>query len=249
LIFYILSLFPEMFAGYLEGSILGKSIEADQIEVKLINIRDFAFDKHKSCDSAPYGGGPGMLLKPEPLSRAIESVGEKVKRTVYLTPSGRLFNQQYAVELSKLESILLICGHYEGIDQRIIDIYVNDEISIGDYVIFSGEVAAMVVLDAVTRLVEHIVKPESLKEESFTRGLLEYPQYTRPQCFKDREVPEVLVSGHHANIRAWRIRKSLEKTFKYRPDLLNSVKLTQEQMEILEEIRQEEMRDGSDKGS
>ena len=240
MIFHILSLFPEMFEGYVASSILGKSIESGQIDVNLVNIRDFACDKHKTCDDAPYGGGPGMLLKPEPLSRAIESIEQTVKRTIYLTPSGRLFNQEYASELAKCDSLTMICGHYEGIDQRIIDLYVTDEISIGSYVLFSGEVAAMVLLDAVVRLADGIVKPESLEEESFQFGVLEYPQYTRPQRFNGREVPEVLISGHHAKIRAWRMRKGLEKTLKYRPDLLETENLSTQQRAILEELRQEE---------
>jgi tRNA (guanine37-N1)-methyltransferase len=235
-----------MFEGYLASSILGKSIESSQIDVNLVNIRDFACDKHKTCDDAPYGGGPGMLLKPEPLSRAIESIGQKVKRTVCLTPAGRLFNQEYAGELAQCDSLIVICGHYEGIDQRIIDLYVTDEISIGSYVLFSGEVAAMVLLDAVVRLADGIVKPESLEEESFQWGVLEYPQYTRPQRFKGREVPEVLISGHHAKIREWRMRKGMERTLKYRPDLLKTENLSTRQRAILDELRQEEEKNGSD---
>ncbi len=238
-----------MFAGYVASSILGKSIESGQIRVNLIDIRDFAQDKHKTCDDAPYGGGPGMLLRPEPLSRAIESVPQGVERIIYMTPSGRLFDQKYANELALCGSLMVICGHYEGIDQRIIDLYVTDEISIGSYVLFSGEVAAMVLMDAVIRLAEGIVKPESLEEESFQWGVLEYPQYTRPQRFKGREVPAVLLSGHHAKIREWRLRKGIERTLKYRPDMLRSENLDIEQKAILNELRQEEHNHGSDKGS
>ena len=238
-----------MFEGYVASSILGKSIEAGQIHVNLIDIRDFAQDKHKTCDDAPYGGGPGMLLKPEPLSRAIESVPQAVERIIYMTPSGRLFDQKYANELARCESLMVICGHYEGIDQRIIDLYVTDEISIGSYVLFSGEVAAMVLMDAVVRLAEGIVKPESLEEESFQWGVLEYPQYTRPQRFKGIEVPAVLLSGHHAKIREWRLRKGIERTLKYRPDMLRSENLDIEQKAILNELLQEEHDHGSDKGS
>jgi len=220
LIFNILTLFPETFDGYLNTSIVNRAIFKEQIKVEIINIRDFALDKHRQCDDSTYGGGPGMLLKAEPLSAALDSINAKNKRVVFLTPSGKLFNQGYAKELVLEKEIVFICGHYEGIDQRIIDLYVTDEISIGDYILFSGEVGSMVLIDTIARLVKGVIKEESLFEESFEKGLLEYPQYTRPRTFKGLTVPEVLLSGNHAEILKWRKNMSIEKTKKFRPDLL-----------------------------
>ena len=197
-----------------------KAVERGLIDVQFVNIRDFALDKHKTCDDIPYGGGAGMVLKPEPLAAALDSVGAGQKRTLYPTPSGRLFTQAAATELAGEEELIFICGRYEGIDQRIIDEYVDDEISIGDYVLSSGEIASLVIIDAVYRLREGVIKARSLEEESFSDGLLEYPQYTRPEVFRDRKVPEVLLSGHHKNIEAWRREQSVEKTKRLRPDLL-----------------------------
>ncbi len=247
--FDILTLFPEMFDGYLRSSILGRTIEQGLLRVGLTNIRDFARDKHRTCDDAPFGGGAGMLLKPEPLARAMDAVGGGERRTVYLTPSGRLFDQEYAEDLAATESMILLCGHYEGIDQRIVDRYVSDEISVGNYVLFSGEVGAMVILDAVVRLLAGVIRHESLEEESFAQGLLEYPQYTRPSVFRNAVVPDVLLSGHHERLRSWRIRKSLEKTRRLRPDLLENAVLSEEQREVLREIEQKEKKYGSDKHS
>lgn len=204
--------------------------------INLINIRDFAFDKHRTCDDYTYGGGPGMILKPEPLSSALESLNPRGKRVIYLSPSGKLFKQDYAEFLSKKNDLILICGRYEGIDQRIIDYYVDDEISLGDYVLASGEIAAMVLIDTVSRLIPDFIKQESLNEESFMQNLLEYPQYTRPKEFLNMSVPDILISGHHEKIREWRLRKSLEKTLKYRPELLEDIELTEEMRKILEEL-------------
>ena len=233
-----------MFQGYLDSSILAKSIAADLNRVHLVNIRDFAVDKHRTCDDAPYGGGPGMLLKPEPLEGALDAVEAVGKRTVYLTPSGGLYKQSYCCELSKENELVIICGHYEGIDQRIIDFYVNDEISIGDYIMFSGEVAAMVLLDSLARLGKGVIKAESIENESFAAGMLEYPQYTRPRKFRSWEVPEVLVSGNHAEIENWRLKKSLEKTAAMRPGLLKSRCFTDQERKILRTIEQEEKKNG-----
>jgi len=219
--FTVLSLFPEILDGFFQSSLMKKAVERGLIEVEFVNIRDFAQDKHKTCDDLPYGGGAGMVLKPEPLARALDSVGAGQKRTLYPTPSGRLFNQSVAQELVGENELVFICGRYEGIDQRIIDEYVDDEISIGDYVLSSGEIASLVVIDAVYRLRGGVIKARSLEEESFSSGfLLEYPQYTRPERFRDSEVPAVLLSGHHENIAAWRREQSLEKTKRLRPDLL-----------------------------
>ena len=222
--FNVLTLFPEIPKAFFESSIMAKAVERELIAYNLVNIRDFAFDKHRSCDDLTYGGGAGMLLLPEPLSLALDSVGAQQKRVIYVSPSGRLFDQRYAEELSAENELVFICGRYEGIDQRIIDEYVDDEISVGDYVMSSGEVAALVIIDAVYRLIEGVISGESLAEESFSDNLLEYPQYTRPRNFKGREVPDVLLSGHHRNIQRWRLKKRLEKTLKNRPDLLEKAK-------------------------
>ena len=217
----ILTLFPEIPESYFKNSIMAKAIEKGLIDYKIINIRDFALDKHKNCDDYPYGGGAGMVLKPEPLALALDSAGAAGKRTIYPSPSGKLFKQDYALDLSKENELVFICGRYEGIDQRIIDSYVDDEICIGDYVLSSGEIAALTVIDCVYRLLDGVISSDSLEEESFADGLLEYPQYTRPEEFRGMKVPEILLSGHHENIRKWRREKSLEKTANYRPDLLN----------------------------
>lgn len=219
--FTVLSLFPDILDGYFQSSLMKKAVERGLIDVELVNIRDFALDKHKTCDDIPYGGGAGMVLKPEPLARALDSVGAGRKRTLYPTPSGRLFDQPTARELAAEDELVFICGRYEGIDQRIIDEYVDDELSVGDYVLSSGEISTLVIIDAVYRLRDGVIKARSLEEESFSEGfLLEYPQYTRPELFRDRRVPEVLLSGHHGNIAQWRREQSMAKTKRWRPDLL-----------------------------
>lgn len=220
--FTLLTLFPEIPQAYFETSIMAKAVERGLIDFSLVNFREFAVDKHRTCDDAPYGGGAGMVLKPEPLAAALDSLGASGKRIVYPSPSGRLFTQQYAAELAGEDELVFICGRYEGVDQRIIDLYVDDEISIGDYVMSSGELSAMVIIDTVYRLMEGVISEESLSEESFTDGLLEYPHYTRPAEFRDLNVPGVLLSGNHAEIEAWRMEKRIEKTRRFRPDLLNS---------------------------
>ena len=216
----VLTLFPEITDAFFANSIMAKAIKRGIIEYQAVNIRDFAADKHKTCDDAPYGGGPGMLMLPEPLGRALEAVGAADKHVIYLSPSGRPFNQELARELVKEQELVLICGRYEGIDQRIIDRYVDDEISVGDYVLSSGEVAALAVIDATYRLVDSVICAESLAEESFSDGLLEYPQFTRPEEFDTMRVPEVLLSGHHEQIRLWRLEKRVEKTLRQRPDMI-----------------------------
>ena len=220
----VLTLFPEITDAFFVNSIMAKAIKRGIIEYQPINIRDFAVDKHKTCDDAPYGGGPGMLMLAEPLSLAINAVlGEdlhKGRRVVYLSPSGRPFNQELARELAGEKELILICGRYEGIDQRIIDRYVDDEISVGDYILSSGEVAALAIIDATYRLVDSVICAQSLDEESFSGCLLEYPQFTRPEVFDTMKVPEVLLSGHHEQIRLWRLEKRVEKTLLQRPDLI-----------------------------
>ena len=217
----ILTLFPEIIAVYFNNSIMLKAVEKGLVNFNIVNIRDFAKNKHKTCDDYPYGGGAGMILKPEPLFEALDSVSASTIRTIYPSPSGRVFNQAYAKDLSKEKELIFICGRYEGIDQRVIDRYVNDEICIGDYILSSGEIAALVIIDSVYRLLDGVISSTSLEEESFEKGMLEYPQYTRPVDFKGIKVPDVLFSGHALNIKNWRLEKSLEKTRKYRPDLLS----------------------------
>ena len=219
----VLSLFPQIIDVFFSSSIMAKAIARGLIEYSSVNIRDYATDKHKTCDDAPYGGGPGMLMLAEPLSRALEANGAKKGgngTVINLSPSGIPFSQKIAGELAGKNELILICGRYEGIDQRVIDTYVDVEISVGDYVLSSGEAAALVLIDATYRLVEQVITPESLDEESFNLGLLEYPQYTRPEIFDTLKVPEVLLSGHHENIRRWRLEKQVEKTMDLRPDLI-----------------------------
>lgn len=218
--FTVLTLFPEIIRPYFENSIMAKAVEKEIIAYDLVNIRDFALDKHHKCDDTPYGGGAGQLMLTEPLAGALDSVGAKRKRVIYVTPSGSPFTQKKALELSREDELVFICGRYEGIDQRIIDLYVDDEISIGDYVMSSGEVAACVIVDTVYRLVNGVISSDSLVEESHSDGLLEYPQYTRPEVYKGLKVPEVLLSGNHELIRKWRLKKRLEKTLRVRPDMI-----------------------------
>jgi len=225
MIITILTLFPEMMEGFFKSSIMSKAVKNEIIKYNFINFRDFAFDRHKTCDDSPYGGGAGMIIKPEPLGLALDSVDAKNKRVIFPSPSGKKFTQDYANDLSKEKELVFICGHYEGVDQRIIDTYVDDEISIGDYVISSGEVATLVVIDSIYRLIDGVITDESLVEESFTGPYkcLEYPQYTRPENYNGMSVPEVLLSGHHLNIARWRKMKRLEKTLVNRPELLKGI--------------------------
>jgi tRNA (guanine37-N1)-methyltransferase len=218
----IITLFPEVFTEFLRSSIIGRGIEKKLLKVRLINPRDYARDKHKTCDDAPFGGGAGMVLKAEPLARALRKAGAGRKRVIYPSPGGKLLRQTILRELAALKEIIIVCGHYEGIDQRIIDTFVTDEISIGDYVVSAGETAAMVLVDAVTRLIDGVIKRESLEEESFQNGLLEYPHYTRPRKILGMEVPEVLLNGNHEEIRKWRLAQSIKKTQENRPDLLKN---------------------------
>ena len=218
--FDILTLFPEMFAP-LEQSIIGRAVENNRIEINLTNIRDFSKDKHKKVDDTPYGGGAGMVMMPDVVYDSYMSIPHKENaKVIYLSPKGKALNQQKVEELSKQEHLILLCGHYEGIDQRVLDEIVDEEISIGDYVLTGGELPAMVLIDSVSRYVEGVLNKESVSEESFTNGLLEYPQYTRPEVFLNKKVPEILLSGHHENIKKWRREQSLEITKKKRPELL-----------------------------
>lgn len=215
----ILTLFPEMFAP-IQESIIGRAKQKGLIEIEIYNIRDYSLDKHKKCDDAPFGGGAGMVMTPQPISSAIESIDTNNEAyKIYLSPKGRTFTQAVAKEFTAKSKLLIICGHYEGIDQRIIDLYVDEEISIGDYVLTGGELPAMVITDAVSRLVSGVITKESLAEESFENGLLEYPQYTRPQEFKGLKVPQELLNGNHKEIELWRKEASKQLTKKRRPDI------------------------------
>ena len=218
--FDVLTLFPEMFEP-LNSSIIGRAKEKNLIEINLINIRDFSKDKHKKVDDTPYGGGAGMVMMPDVVYDAYKSVEDKNAKVIYMSPQGKKLTQKKVEELAKNKHLIILCGHYEGIEQRVIDKIVDEEISIGDYVLTGGELPAMVLIDSVSRYSDGVITKESTNEESFTNGLLEYPQYTRPEVFEGEKVPEVLLSGHHANIEKWRKEKSLEITAKKRPDLLN----------------------------
>lgn len=230
----ILTLFPEFFHSLLHWSIIGRAIENNIVDINSTNIRDFSENKHKKVDDYPYGGGTGMVMSPEPIYDAINSVKNQNSRVIYLSPQGRVFNQELANELSKEDHLILLCGHYEGIDNRIIEHYIDEEISIGDFVVTGGEIPAMMVIDAVVRLLPGVLRSnESFMEDSHYSGLLEYPQYTRPREFNGHLVPDILLSGHHEKIKSWRKEESLKSTLIKRPDLLNYRNLTKEEREIL----------------
>lgn len=216
----VLTLFPEMFLS-LNHSILKRAQEDGIVTINVTNIRDFAAAPHYKCDDEPYGGGAGMVMLCDPLFKSIESVIKPNSKVYYMSPRGKVFKQAIAKEMSKFEHIVLLCGHYEGIDQRVIDYFNIEELSIGDYVLTGGELPAMVVIDTVARLIPNVITSESLDSESFSAGLLEYDQYTRPAEYKGLKVPDILLSGHHANIEKWRQQNSLDNTKKNRPDLLN----------------------------
>lgn len=216
----ILTLFPEMFAP-LSASIIKRATESNKIEIGVTNIRDFSLDAHKKCDDYPFGGGAGMVMMPQPIYDAIMSVKRDNSIVYFTSPRGKTFDQKTACVMSTFEHIIIVCGHYEGIDQRVIDMFGGNEISIGDYVLTGGELAAMVITDAVARLVDGVISKDSLAEESFSNNLLEYPQYTRPQDFLGYVVPEVLTSGHHQKIDQWRHSESVKITKQNRPDLLD----------------------------
>ena len=238
----ILTLFPDLFAHFLKESILGRAIKKELLDIQITNIRSFATGPHRTVDDRPYGGGDGMVLKPGPIYRALQSIERETGKSsvLLLSPQGRTFNQSAAWELSRKEHLILICGHYEGIDERIRTHCVDMEISIGEYVLSGGELAAMVVVDVVSRLVPNVLGGErSNLEDTFEDGLLEYPHFTRPKVFKDLEVPEVLLSGNHELIRVWRRTESLKRTLERRPDLLYKAKLTEEDRRILARLQVE----------
>ncbi|MFH1031296.1 MAG: tRNA (guanosine(37)-N1)-methyltransferase TrmD [Chloroflexota bacterium] len=242
---HILTLFPEMFQSVLGAGIFKRATERRLVEFTVHNIRDYTHDKHHTVDDCPYGGGAGMLFKPEPVFEAVETVKSRICAgqgnvpVILLTPQGRLFSQPIALELSKYEHIILICGHYEGVDERVIEHLVTDEISIGDYVLSGGEIAAMVVADAVTRLVAGVLgSEESSLDDSHVDGLLEYPQYTRPPVYRDWAVPDVLLSGNHAEIARWRRKQAITRTLKRRPELLAKANLSPEEKREITTIGQ-----------
>lgn len=232
----ILTLFPEMFASPFNESMIARARQNGLLQINTINIRDFALDKHQQVDDYPYGGGAGMVMKVDVLARAIQSVKNRPARVVYLSPQGQRLDQKIVTRLAEEDHLILLCGHYEGIDERALT-FIDEEISIGDYIMTGGELGAMVVVDAVARLIPGVLGDDaSAQDESFAEGLLEYPQYTRPRSFEDMEVPPVLLSGHHEEIRRWRKKLSLERTLLKRPDLLLNRAFNPEEQALLEEI-------------
>ncbi len=236
----ILTLFPEFISTILDWSIIGRACDEQIVEINCINIRDFSKNKHKKVDDYPFGGGSGMVMQPDPIYDAIFSVKEPNAKVIYLSPQGKTFNQNLANELSKETHLILLCGHYEGIDNRIIENYVDEEVSIGDYVLTGGEIPAMVMMDSIIRLLPGVLRTdESFIDDSHYNGLLEYPQYTRPRIFNGHHVPEILLSGNHDKIKNWRREESLKATSKKRPDLLKDRILTKEEKDILDKITTE----------
>ena len=237
---HILTLFPQMVLDGLRTSILGRAEEKGILSLEAVNIRDFSENKHNRVDDAPYGGGAGLVMQPGPVYSAYRSVADKLSkkpRVIYLTPQGRVFKQSMAEELSKEEDLIFLCGHYEGIDERVLEMIVTDNISIGDYVLTGGELAAMVVIDSIARLVPGVLhNDESAEFETFHDSLLEYPQYTRPEEFMGKKVPQVLLSGHHGNVDKWRREQSVIRTAKARPDLLAKAELTEKEKELLKTL-------------
>lgn len=237
--FDILTLFPESLQPYLKSSLLGKATEKGLVEFHIHQLRDFATDKHRRVDDVVYGGGEGMVLKPEPLVQAIETIRKDYQngRVIYLSPQGRRLQQRVVQELGAYDEILLICGRYEGVDERVLEGWVDEEISLGDFILCGGELAALALIEAVARLVPGVVgKEHSLVEESFAEGLLEYPHYTRPELFAGRAVPPILLSGHHGEIERWRREEALRRTYLKRPDLLELLELSPEDLAFLREL-------------
>jgi tRNA (guanine37-N1)-methyltransferase len=239
----ILTLFPEMLEAVLYQSIIGRAVKNELVQIKFHNIRDYTENKNNRVDDYPYGGGLGMIMQCQPIFSTVEAVQKSIgskPHIIMMTPQGKTFNQQRAKELTQHENILIVCGHYEGIDQRVTDALVDEEISIGDFVLTGGEIGAMAVTDAVCRLLPGVLKEdESHMIESFSSGLLEYPQYTRPPVFKDMAVPEVLLSGHHENVDKWRRYQALKNTYIKRPELLEKVELSKQDLKFLDEIQKE----------
>ncbi len=247
MIFEILTIFPGMFSSPLEESIVGKAMERGLISVRMHNIRDYATDKHQMTDDRPFGGGEGMVMKPEPIVGALRAIGkdDPPARTILLTPQGRLFNQDIAKELSRLPRLILICGRYEGVDERVAEHFIDDQISVGDYILTGGELAAMIIVDAVTRLIPGTLgNADSASADSFSETVLEYPQYTRPQDFEGMTVPGILLSGNHENIRRWRRGQALLRTKLRRPDLFARLDLTSDDLALLQAVQDEIREEG-----
>ena len=241
--FYIMTLFPELVMGGLKTSIIGRAIKNELLSIEAINIRDYAFNKHNSVDDYPYGGGAGMLMQAEPVYQCYKALEDRIgkrPRVVYLSPQGQTFNQKMAEEFAEEEELVFLCGHYEGIDERVLEEIVTDYVSIGDYVLTGGELPAMIMVDAISRLVPGVLHNDvSAEFESFQDNLLEYPQYSRPETWHDKKVPEVLMSGHHANIEKWRREQSVIRTAKNRPDLLEKAELTDKERILAAQIQKE----------
>lgn len=249
--FYIMTLFPDMVMDGLNTSIIGRAMDKGLLDIEAVNIRDYAFNKHNSVDDYPYGGGAGMLMQAEPVYQCYEAVKKKIEakallsdpgtrkspRVIYLSPQGKTFNQTMAEEFAQEEDLVFLCGHYEGIDERVLNEVVTDYVSIGDYVLTGGELPAMIMIDAISRLVPGVLHNDvSAEFESFQDNLLEYPQYSRPEIWHDNQVPAILLSGHHANIEKWRREQSVIRTAKNRPDLIEKAKLTKEEQKLAKEI-------------
>ena len=234
----ILTIFPEIFDSFKNWSIIGRAIENDIFSLDTINIRDYSKNKHKKVDDYPFGGGPGMIMTPEPIYDSIKDKKNENTKIVFLSPQGKKYNQELARDLSKEEHLILLCGHYEGIDNRIIENYIDMEISIGDYVLTGGEIPAMVLVESIVRLLPGVLaQSESFEEESHYNGLLEHSQYTRPRDFSGYEVPEILLSGDHKKIEEWKKENSLENTLIKRPDLLNNINLSKDEIKILDKLK------------
>ena len=241
--FHILTLFPEMIEQGMHTSIIGRAIAGGYLSINAVNIRDYAFNKHQKVDDYPYGGGAGMLMQAEPVYLSYEAIKEKIgyrPRVVYLTPQGKVFHQEMAKELAKERDLVFLCGHYEGIDERVLDEIVTDYVSIGDYVLTGGELPAMVMIDTISRLVPGVLHNDvSAEFESFQDNLLEYPQYSRPEEWHGKKVPPVLMSGHHANIEKWRREQSILRTLRNRPELLEDAVLSKKEKQYLDQLRRE----------
>ncbi|MGL4999315.1 MAG: tRNA (guanosine(37)-N1)-methyltransferase TrmD [Cetobacterium sp.] len=233
----ILTLFPEFFNSFKDHSIVRRAVEREQVEINIVNIRDFAEGKHKQCDDIPFGGGAGMVMKPEPLLKALN---ENKGKVIYTSPQGVKLSQKLACELAQEQEITIIAGHYEGIDERVIDSKVDLEISLGDFVLTGGELPAMVISDSIIRLIPGVIKKESYENDSFYNGLLDYPHYTRPAEFEGLKVPDVLMSGHHKNIDEWRLKQSIKRTLERRPELLKDREFSKLEKKILKEIKEEQ---------
>ncbi len=238
--YHVLTLFPEMIEQGLNTSILGKALDKDLITLKAINIRDYTTNKHHKVDDYPYGGGAGMVMQAQPIYDAYKAVEEKIgykPRVIYLTPQGKVFNQSMAIEFAKEKDLVFLCGHYEGVDERVLEEIVTDEVSIGDYVLTGGELPAMVMIDAISRMISDVLhNDESAEFDSFHDNLLEYPQYSRPEVWNGKQVPSILLSGHHANVEKWRREQSIIRTLERRPDLLKNANLTKKEQIFLQKL-------------